>query len=153
MSGENKKPITIAIVCAAIIVLLFGLGAGFGGARADGANTWKQRLDGLNPGSPLPTADMRPVGSGCVVAEESITVSGSCLLAVASFGGAFSLETTKRARVVAASNVILTLAIEGTSTSKNISPDDDPVEVVIGRGGGTLQIQCLLTSVCVLGML
>lgn len=148
MNRENRKPLLIAAICVVLAVVVFALGAGFGGRPAGGAANWKDRLGALDPGTDLTISELQPVGGNCEVAGSRISIIGSCVLAVAEFGGPFSLEVIKRTELVSAASVKITLTLEGTSTTAKIDPGCR-ISAVIGRSGGTLTVSCTFpTSPC-----
>lgn len=148
MSTGNRKPLIIAAVCAAVAVVVFALGAGFGGRDEDGAAGWQDRLEGLELSAGLEIDELQPAGGNCRLDEDRITINGSCTLAVGEFGGPFSLLATKRAELVPAAPVKLTLAVEGTSTRQDVGTGCR-INLVFGRSGGALTLSCqLITAPC-----
>jgi hypothetical protein len=141
VSTENRKPIIIAAAFAVIAVVIFALGAGFGGQGIDGASGWKDRLDDLQLSSALTTAELSRTAGDCTIGENRITVPGSCELTVAEFGGPFSLQATKRTELVPTVPVTLVLAMEGNAIAHALKAGCQ-TSVVVGRSGGTLTFSC-----------
>ena len=148
MSSPNRKPLLIAAMCAAIAVLVFALGSGFGGRDADGTAGWKDRLDRLKLSAVLEISELQAVGGNCRLEASRIIISGSCALAVSEFGGPFSLLATKHAELVPDTTVNLALTVEGTSITQKVDAGCR-ISAVFGRSGGTLTVICLdLTFPC-----
>ncbi|NMR30519.1 hypothetical protein [Crystallibacter degradans] len=146
MSAGNRKPLIIAAVCAAVAVVVFALGAGFGGQGADGAAGWQDRFGGLELSAGLDISELQPAGGNCRLDGDRITITGSCTLAVGEFGGPFSLQATKHAELVPAAPVNLMLAVEGTSTQQDVGAGCG-INLVFGRSGGALTLTCQLITV------
>jgi hypothetical protein len=155
MSDDNRKPILIAIVCACVAVLLLagGIGAGFG-ARSDTADrSWQKNLAGIGAGARLTPRDLLLTSGSCTVAESVITVRGTCQFSIDAFGGAFGLgPPTKKAELTPVGGpVSVSTEIEGATVAREV-PAGEKVEVVLGRGGGTLALTCGFLSPCQLGL-
>lgn len=148
MNSQDRKPILIAAVCVGIAMLLFVLGSGLGGRDAGGTAGWQDRLKALKLGSDLSISELQPAGGSCSMEASRITVIGSCVLAVAEFGGPFSLQVTKSAQLVALQPVKLTLTLEGTRTTEEVKAGCQ-TSAIFGRAGGAVTISCMLpTSPC-----
>jgi hypothetical protein len=151
VSDENRKPILIAIVVACVAVLVLVVGIGFGiGVRSDTADpTWRERLAGIGAGAPLTPRDLLLTSGSCTVAESMITVRGACAFSVDEFGGAFGLgPPTKKAGLTPVGGPIrVSTEIEGATVTRDV-PAGERVEVIIGRGGGSLALTCLFLPPC-----
>ncbi|MDJ0356002.1 hypothetical protein [Paenarthrobacter sp. PH39-S1] len=143
MSERNRKPILIAVVCAAVAILVLGLGIGFGGRDSTGSRSWQEYLSGIRTAAALRPADLRLTAGSCSFTDHQFTVVGLCTFAVDKFGGSFDLgPPTKRATLlVIAGTAQLSMQIEGTSVSQNLQASQD-AKLTFGKSGGTLTVFC-----------
>jgi hypothetical protein len=151
VSDDNRKPIIIAIVvaCVAVLVLVVGIGFGIGGRSATADPSWRKNLAGVGAAAPLTPRDLLLTSGSCTVAESVITVRGACEFSVEEFGGAFGLgPATKKAGLTPVSGpAAVSTEIEGALVTRDV-PAGERVEIIIGRGGGSLALACLFLSPC-----
>src|SRR5680860_1194934 len=97
MSESNRRPMIIAGVVAAVVVLVFVLGVGFGGDDRPADQSVQSRLAGIGPVAALTTGDLLLAEGSCAVSGAQIRVRQGCTFSVAEFGGTFDLgPVTKR---------------------------------------------------------
>ena len=151
MSGENRRPVIIAIVCASLAALVLVVGIGFGGRGSAAGFDWGGFLGRFAPQSTLDTCDLTVVDGACDLRESVIVVSGSCRLAVAGFGGGLDLgAAVKRGDLVAVGGPVeVQVRVEGTQMSQDLAQDDRS-PLTFGTDGGALRLTCLgiATATC-----
>ncbi|MFI7742511.1 hypothetical protein [Kocuria rhizosphaericola] len=143
MTGVDRKPVVVALVCVAVAVLLFATGtAGTVLRGTGGSGIWQERLGDLRIGEPVTTGDLLAIGANCTIGPAEIRWSGSCLVRIEEFGGRFSLRTTKNFRAeVVAGPVDARLEVRGTPVEDTV-PTGESIEFTVGRAGGFLGLQC-----------
>jgi hypothetical protein len=154
MSGDDRKPVIIAIVCAAVAVAVLALGIGFGGRDESGGEDWQDRLAGIGAVAPLTTADLSLTAGSCELAERQVVVSGSCSFTIAPFGGPFDLgAATKQADATftgpATSRLEVRMIVEGTEVAQEAELGT-ATTLTVGRAGGSLTLICAGVEPCVL---
>lgn len=142
MSGDDRRPVVVAIVCAVVAVLFFATGAALGADGPSGAGQWRARLEKLRIGAPVTADDLLAIGPSCAVAEDRIVLSGSCLLRIEEFGGRFSFRATKNFRAeVVDGPVVARLEIRGAEIVHTVEPGE-VVGFAVGRSGGFVRLEC-----------
>ena len=159
MPDDNRKPFVIALLVGIVVVAVFVLSSGFGGGDRPANASWRDALSVFDTSEPLLASDLvRADGAdggdgGCTLTEEAIIVASRCSFAVAPFGGSFGLgATTKKASitfVTSAALLTLRMEIEGASISQEVERDK-PLEVSVGRSGGTVDFICVGLNPCVM---
>lgn len=152
MTGADRKPVVVALVCVAVAVLLFVTGAAAPALRDREASgeRWQDRLHDLRVGAPVTSGDLLAIGASCTLDRTRIRWSGSCLVRIEESGGRFSLRSTKSfsARVVGGP-VDARLEVQGALVEQTVDPAEI-IEFTVGRSGGFLGLQCRRLEPCAL---
>lgn len=145
MSESNRKPIVIACVVAAAVLLIFGLGVGFGGGNAPVDRSVLSGLADFAPVAPLATTDLLLTDGRCAINGQVIRVQDGCTFTIAAFGGTFDLgPVTKKGRLTVLSapgEVTVGMQIEETDVSQKLNQGDS-TDLTVGRSGGSLSFAC-----------
>lgn len=148
MSESNRKPIVVAILCAAVALLIWVMGVGFGGGgNAGGGGDWQEKLSDVGKSQTLALQDLRLVEGSCGKSELSVTVQGTCTFTVEEFGGSFDLgPSTKEATIAVRSGAMKLVAqIEGVSAAQDLGAGDESL-LTFGTSGGSLTVLCASIS-------
>jgi hypothetical protein len=150
VNRENRRPIVIAVVCAVVALALLALTVGFGGHNNAAGQDWQHSIAGVVAGGRLTASDLSATGGPCSATGSTLEVTGTCTFTVKDFGGAFNLGApTKRARLRPAQPVNVSVLVEGTRITQNVSAGDS-VNLTFGTSGGELTVACPPLGTCVL---
>lgn len=147
MGEISRKPVIAAIVCAAVALLVWGLGFGLGGGGNSPAGGWQEKLSAIQTSQTLTLEDLSLQEGSCSKSGSSLTVQGACTFAVAKFGGSFDLgPPTKEATLgVLGGAVELKAQTEGVWATQDLGAGDQ-THLTFGTSGGLLTVLCAAIS-------
>lgn len=142
--GDNRKPLVMAGVLAAVLVMAFVLAAGFGGRHSNVGPGWVTFLRNMASSASLQPDDLRVVEGDCEVSGSLIEVVGACVLGVPGHGGGAAIaDAVTQATIVAMDGPMqLTVVVEGTTVSQRID-ERTRTRLTFGTSGGELGLACL----------
>ncbi len=156
--GPGRKPLVIAGVAAAVVVLVFLGGAALGAGDSDGSG-WRDRLDGLAGGRTLTSEDLDRIGGdSCELEGATLAFLGGCRFAVGEAGGLLGVGAPTRSADLAnvgPAAVRLAMEVQGRWIPPSGSPTADGAPsikpgqestVTYGPSGGELVLHCTSPS-------